>query len=48
MRIAGFMEEPRVVRSILERLSSWDAPRPRPPPVDDAGPADCGYVSSED
>jgi hypothetical protein len=41
MRTVAFIEEPCVVRAILEHLSLWDAPRPRPPPVADGGPADC-------
>ncbi len=33
MRIIAFIEDQRVVRAILEHLSLWDAPQPRPPPV---------------
>ena len=31
MRIVVFIENPQVVRAILEHLSLWD--EPRPPPV---------------
>jgi hypothetical protein len=48
MRIVAFIEAPSVVRSILEHLWLWDAPRSRPPPVADVGPADCEYVPCED
>lgn len=48
MRIIAWIEEPRVVRAILEHLLLWDAPRPRPPPVADVGPADFEYVPCED
>ena len=48
MQIVAFIEEPRVVRAILEHLSLWDAPRPRPPPVAAVGLTDCGYVPCED
>lgn len=30
IRIVAFIEEPRVVRAILEHLSLWDEPRPPP------------------
>ena len=48
MRIVAFIEEPRVVRAILEHLSLWDAPLPRPPPLAAVGPADFEYVPCED
>ena len=48
MRIVAFIEEPRVVRAILEHLSLWDAARPRPPPDAPLGPADFEYVPCED
>ena len=48
MRIIAFIEEPRVVRAILEHLSLWEAPRPRPPPVADVGPADFEFVPCGD
>ena len=48
MRIVAFIEEPRVVRAILEHLSLWDAPQPRPPPVAAGGPVDFEYVPCED
>ncbi|MFA4948898.1 MAG: hypothetical protein WC674_10395 [Candidatus Krumholzibacteriia bacterium] len=48
MRIVAFIEEPRVVRAILEHLSLWDTPRPRPPLPADVGPADFEYVPCED
>ena len=48
MRIVAFIEEPRVVRAILEHLLLWGAPRPRPPPLATVGPADFEYVPCED
>jgi hypothetical protein len=48
MRIVAFIEEPRVVRVLLEHLSLWDDPRPRSPLAADIGPAECEYVPCED
>jgi len=48
MPIVAFIEEPRVVRAILEHLSLWGAPRPRAPPVAAGGPVDFEYVPCQD
>ncbi|MHB8895118.1 MAG: hypothetical protein ACYC99_08090 [Candidatus Geothermincolia bacterium] len=48
LKIVSFIDNLKVIRTILTDLALWDVPNPRPPPNATGGNVDFEYVPCED